>query len=331
MKQSGETRKTITSLQYTDISLEIIEQYCAIHEIQIWQRLIKSNYFELASVFLKHCSTPGRSKIEELQTKDFNLSLSAPNVNLIQSICHFFRSPSCTGLDQEATIIIQIAVRQNLLETVITIASLHYKSDTTPAFPYYQEKIHLLIEKLAAFENTVENVSKFHFILQQILHREESGRTPHVANAVKILQYKFILICSGFDEQVADQLVPTCIYDDHSLLNFKIDNLKHFSIAIGTRKYLQREFSTNKLLIKEENFTSWKIPIERLSVSKICDWLVVLGLSNCVPIFQKNKISGAVLINHTEETLKDIGISQIGSRKTICRALLTTDKKCYTL
>ena len=53
----------------------------------------------------------------------------------------------------------------------------------------------------------------------------------------------------------------------------------------------------------------------------IADWLRSLGLEQYEPTFRDNAIDGAVLPRLTPDDLKDIGVAQVGHRRTLLDAI----------
>src|ERR1700732_1531130 len=58
-----------------------------------------------------------------------------------------------------------------------------------------------------------------------------------------------------------------------------------------------------------------------LQVQDIADWLSSLGLSEYEERFAQNHTDGTVLRDLTEQDLKDLGVSSIGHRRKLMRAI----------
>jgi len=53
----------------------------------------------------------------------------------------------------------------------------------------------------------------------------------------------------------------------------------------------------------------------------IADWLEKLGLGQCAPRFAENDINFAILSDLTDQDLKELGVSSLGHRRQLLRAI----------
>ena len=56
-------------------------------------------------------------------------------------------------------------------------------------------------------------------------------------------------------------------------------------------------------------------------MQQIADWLEKLGLGQYVPRFAENDINFAILSDLTDQDLKELGVSSLGHRRQLLRAI----------
>ena len=143
---------------------KLLLQYYLKYEIPIWQQLIKEEKTEIAQELENYLTPKSREMIETLKSEKITLSFSRKNIELLKTIFDFFNGP-LENSQQLAIVIKEIAINNNLFDSIGIIANLHNKTINNEEnsqqliklesiqhgiilFPNYAEKINLLIEGL---------------------------------------------------------------------------------------------------------------------------------------------------------------------------------------
>lgn len=316
--------------------VRIIEHYTAISEVQIWQHLVKKKYSEIAGLFKESCSSVGKKQIEFLESRKTNFSVSMNNFNLISQLCNFFNCDRLCEATQVPTIL-YIALRSNLLDSIFNVAALQKTTigcienqfvkitsikNRAIEFPLFDNKLQMLINEMNRLIKSNSYTISVNVTLNNLITSLKELKENKVESPEEEEQgrYKFILTCFGLTEDVINQLVPDYICDEVSFVTFNIENVK-LKLPIGTKKLIQREINNFKTLSENEQLWTWKVPCEKFTTQDLCIYLKILGLDMYVPNIIENNIDGKTLLTYTAESLKDIGISLIGHRKTLHRAI----------
>ena len=336
--------------EFTDPT-RIIEDHFQRFEVQIWQKLNKKHEFQaIAQEFKTKSFHENQRIIEEIENREIKISFSQNSLKLIKTVNDYFQSASEeeSRLTQAAVIIRELSINFDLIDSVEFVIdsffsgmqSLSSRSDSvqpvqkrqsvdclkTPnqisprSHPVLFVKKIMILKKafVKAKDQENEQVKQFIRTLDGLIPRNNAG-TEEVIHE----NLKFLMKVWEIPESTANLLVPSFINTFNALKQFNFGELKDMNCStLGQRKQWQRDtFSFFSYPTLVEGVLSLNVPFKDLSTTELCVWLRLTNLEEYVPLFNSLQITGAQLINSTSDYLKSIGISVLGHRKQLLRAL----------
>ena len=111
--------------------------------------------------------------------------------------------------------------------------------------------------------------------------------------------------------------------------HLSFDDIKSKIFQKGSTKKSKSSTSENLLLFSEEEMDPSIIKemegcgekVFEWKSKEVSTWLKGLGLSSLIEVFEKNKIHGDILLDVTENTLKELGITSVGVTKKILNSI----------
>lgn len=322
--------------------LSVIEYYCFLHEIQIWQQLVNTKHSDLASKFKNCCSVDSQQFISEIESCDAKFSLSKPNIQLVRVLLDYFSTNvNSESFQQNLVILKQLCIQHNLYDTVTLFLSLHGKyvpesiRKSIPEccledgerinFPSFLEKVaHISqgISSTLSVSSLDVSIKDSLFALRDSLDRYVAERRrkssiPEVS--VSITNCSESVIRKLFESwkvpsSIVDKYVPSEIFDLPSLIKFDWEKLKEEGLPIGARKTLQREIQHLRTLFDCESK-----PLRKMSNTQVCYWLSTIGLASYIPEVEKLNLDGRTLL---KMDIKALGNNAtIGERLALQRAI----------
>ena len=225
--------------------------------------------------------------------------------------------------------------------TLIKVASI---SKSSISFPFFLDKIKSLIKNFTLSLNSASElkraaIGKCIFELECLyLTKSESGCLQFSSSSdvdqsdsastvstssdsskaeEEYAKYKLIMFCWGIPEEIINQLVPSVVFDDLSLLTLTEKKIQPFA-NLHYRKHLFRKVDE-----LQKSLASRTVPMPDVSAfdnKQLCFWFQALGYPFYVPSLRKQNVTGKQFVACTSDGLKDIGIDVIGHRKALLRA-----------
>ena len=354
-----------SKLHFDKEYLPMVELYLSIYELPIFSRLKHKND-ELFFEFLATCKVENQEKIATFPFPNPASANEVFDLKFLEIIYEYFNINSnefqyhskvkqVPVLKHRIHIINKIAalegqiVRKNGIDVIL----LSLNDEGRVSFPFYEEKLKLIIDllqnetldpssdnafaillKLYEFKvNPNSHNIRSRASLPSLIYQTDNAQSSSDdLNAYKAFEFNSFenllgLLCDwGLDCLIAQELVPNIIRDRNSLLNFDVSLLKDLKVSLGVRKTFQRKLNEMKTALEKDHEALFE-----MNNDNVCDWLEDIGFGMYIPIFKQAHITGKDLQSFSVATLKGLGIPLLGHRKTIMREITRAAHPCSSI